>query len=87
MNVIIIGTVPTVYQQSSIRSFKLPVKKNMDGSFTTSEKFKTIKEDRQHLIDVANIYFENSKELKEALYEIKHLNRLSIDAAIVNIKY
>jgi hypothetical protein len=85
MIVSISAIVPTVYQRNSLTHFGLPISKNPDGSFGICYSFKTKKEAKEYLINRAEIYFENEKDLNKAIKEIKKYNRLQLDAATANI--
>ena len=85
MKAIITGTVPTAYQSKSIGSFGIPIKSNADGSITAYIEFDSIADAKKHLVKVANKLFDDPKELREALKDIKK-GYLSYDAATVYIE-
>ena len=84
MKVVIEAKAPTIYQLSSVSSFGLPVKSNIDGSYTLKEEFQTKKAAENWLNKRAEYYFETSKELREAKKDIKR-GYLCIDAVTAYI--
>jgi|APGre2960657404_1045060.scaffolds.fasta_scaffold290827_2 hypothetical protein len=85
MKIAITAIVPTVYQLNSIRALRLPVNRNLDGSYSINVPFNTKKEAQKHLRDVAMRYADNIGELRRMISEIKK-GYLTIDAVTANIK-
>lgn len=84
MKVVVEAKASTVYQLSSVSSFGLPVKSNIDGSYTIKQEFQTKKDAEKQLMKAAEYYFETSKELREAKKDIKR-GYLCIDAVTAYI--
>ena len=85
MKVTISATAPTTYQLNSLRAFGMGINKNGNGSYSASLDFETIKEAKDYLVDRANNYFENPKELAEAKRKIRLYGVLQLDAVQARI--
>ena len=82
MKVLLKGTIPTVYQLTSLSKMGLPYKPNGDGSFTCQEEFNSIVDARKFLKERANyLYDGNKKEIKDNLRN----DVLTYDAASIGI--
>ena len=84
MKATITATAPTVYQLKSLRNFGLEVTSHLDGSYTINQEFKTLKEAKNHLINRAEQYFDNDRELRAAKKDIKK-RYLQLDAVMASI--
>ena len=58
----ITATAPTHYQSQSLREFRIGCIENGNGSFSGKKTFKTIKEARQYLKDLAVDYYDNDRK-------------------------
>lgn len=79
-------TVPTAYQESSIRMFGLPTKRSLDGSISIESEFDSVGEARLHLVDRAAIIAETAEEFEKLVEGINHCGVLPYDAAIAYIE-
>lgn len=84
----ITATAPTVYQLNSLRSFKMKVTENANGSFTASQDFETERDAKDYLIKLAeDFYFEDGKEITSNHIEnIKKYGSLRLDAVSASIE-
>lgn len=85
MKVKLQSSVPTVYQSNSIGSFGIPVKKNMNGSFSCTMECQTKKDAIKYMLERAEYLAESPKELKEMKRNINKYGYMSYDAATLNI--
>lgn len=85
MKVTISAIAPTTYQLNSLRAFGMGINKNGNGSYSASLDFETMKEAKEYLVDRANNYFEDPKELSAAKREIRLYGCLQIDAVQARI--
>lgn len=84
MKATITATAPTTYQLQSLNHFGLEVKKHVNGSYTINQEFKTLREAKNHLIQRAELYFDDAKELAAAKRDIKK-GYLQLDAVTATI--
>ena len=75
------ATADTSYQLQSLRQFGMPVKSHMDGSHSASQEFDTEEEAIEYLIKRAEMYFEDEKQLEEAIEAIKKYGYVRLDAS------
>lgn len=82
----IVCDIPTVYQHQSLTKFNLNNQKNGNGSYRGSQDFYSYEDAKDYLIDRAEKYFDNDKQLQEALQDIENCGMLTIDAATARIE-
>lgn len=85
MKVIITATAPTSYQLNSLRAFGINYKENGNGSFTATQEFNSKPEAVAFLKNRAEMYFEDSRELRDAKRDIR-LGCLTLDAVTARIE-
>lgn len=76
---------PTSYQYRSLSAFGMPIKELGNGSYIASQDFDTKAEALAYLKKRAEMYFEDQKELKEALRDVK-CGGLTLDAVTAGIE-
>ena len=82
----ITATAPTSYQTQSLRHFGMGCNANGNGSYSASMNFDTKMEARLHLEKRAEMYFEDRKELKAAMRDIRIHGTLRLDAVTASIE-
>lgn len=86
----ITATAPTAYQSRSLSAFGMPVKKLLDGSYTSEEEFESYEEAKKYLIQKANDWYNSHNttedELDEMLSDIEMYGNLTLDAVTASIE-
>lgn len=75
----ITATAPTVYQLGSLRAFNLENQKSAGGAYIGWSDFDTKKEAISYLMARAESYYEDRKQLREAIRDVKR-GVLTLDA-------
>ena len=78
--------VPTKYQYSSVSSFGIPVKSNLDGSVSAEQEFPSIEAAEDFLLQRAGLYAQTEEELLDLTDEVLKHNTLTLDAATAYIE-
>lgn len=76
---------PTSYQYRSLSAFGMPIKELGNGSYIATKEFHTKKEAIEYLKKRAEMYYEDQRELKEALQDVK-CGVLTLDAVTAGIE-
>lgn len=82
---VITATAPTVYQSRSLTSFGIGNKALGNGSYVGKMEFFSLEQAKKHLVDRANMYFDDEKELENAIDDIEKYNCLTLDAVTARI--
>lgn len=82
----ITATAPTVYQSKSLTAFGIGSKAIGNGSYVGEMDFYSWEDAKKHLIDRANMYFDDSEELEEAMDDIEKYGQLTLDAVTGRIE-
>lgn len=78
---------PTSYQINALQRFHLRHKKSLIfGGHIAFEYYYDLKYAQNHLILIAEDYYEDAKELDEAIYGILKSNSLTIDGVTAKIE-
>ena len=85
MKVKITATAPTSYQTTSLRHFGMGCNANGNGSYSASMTFDTMKDAKEYLVSRAENYFEEEKQTKKAIRDIRNYGVLRLDAVSATI--